>query len=100
MPYLSQSGQVMDSRSPWRLSYIPELFWGAVNFISLFFRTMFSPQLTNRGTGYTSDYRQGLTGNSSNGRGPGGPPAPPRRRMGGFGGRRSGPAPPPAAGGG
>ncbi|XP_041459405.1 selenoprotein K-like isoform X2 [Lytechinus variegatus] len=98
MPYLSQNGQVMDSRSPWRLSFIPEFFWGIVNFIVLFFRTMISPELTSRGSGYTTDYRQGLT---SNRRGPGGPPPPPpRRRMGGFGGRGSGPAPPPAAGGG
>ncbi|XP_072177787.1 selenoprotein K-like isoform X2 [Diadema setosum] len=97
MPYISQSGQLLESRSPWRLSIIPELFWGAVNFIVLFFRTMFSPNLTSQGTGYKSDYRQGLTG--SGGR-PGGPPPPPRRRMGGFGGRGSGPAPPPAAGGG
>ena len=32
---LSLSGQVLESRSPWRLSFIPEFFWGIINFIIL-----------------------------------------------------------------
>ena len=32
------NGQMVDSRSPWRLSIIPEIFWGVVNFVSAFFQ--------------------------------------------------------------
>lgn len=93
MVYVS-GGQVLDSQSSWRLSVIPEIFWGIVNFIVLFFKSMFNPHLNSRGAGYTSSYRPP-------GSGPGGPPAPPRRRYGGFGGGRGGgPSPPPMAGGG
>ncbi|GFO20573.1 selenoprotein k [Plakobranchus ocellatus] len=35
MPYIS-NGQVVESRSPWRLSFIVEAFWGLINFIVLF----------------------------------------------------------------
>lgn len=88
MVYVSQ-GNMMDNRSPWRLSIIPEMFWGLINFIVLFFRTLIYPNMTKYGDNYSYDYR-------SDGRGP---PPPPRRRMGGlrFG---SGPSPPPMAGGG
>ncbi|XP_013407766.1 selenoprotein K-like [Lingula anatina] len=89
MPYVSGGGEVLDSRSNWRLSYIPELFWAVVEFFVLFFRTMISPSMTKRGSQYTSDYRPS-----------GGPPRPPRRRMGGIGGGGGGPSPPPMAGGG
>ncbi len=35
--FLSPTGQVLDSRSqsPWRLSLLVDLFWGAVEFIGL-----------------------------------------------------------------
>ncbi|KAL3851982.1 hypothetical protein ACJMK2_015671 [Sinanodonta woodiana] len=67
--------QVTDSQTVWRVSIIPDIFWGIINFIVLFFRTLISPSTTKRGNSYTSDYRPGQ-----------GPPKPPRRRMGGLGG--------------
>ncbi|CAG03252.1 unnamed protein product, partial [Tetraodon nigroviridis] len=73
MVYVS-NGQVLDSRSqsPWRLCYVVDLFWSAVEFISLFFRTIIDPNLT----------KDGRTSSSfSDGRGPPGPPGG-RRRMG------------------
>ncbi|XP_064606842.1 selenoprotein K-like isoform X2 [Liolophura sinensis] len=82
---------MMDSRSPWRLSIIPELLWGIVNFVVLFFQTLIQPSKTRYGDSHTSDYR--TPG------GPRGPPPPPRRRMGGFRGGPGGPAPPPMGGG-
>nr|XP_006811288.1 PREDICTED: selenoprotein K-like isoform X1 [Saccoglossus kowalevskii]XP_006811289.1 PREDICTED: selenoprotein K-like isoform X2 [Saccoglossus kowalevskii] len=91
MVYVSE-GHVLDSQSPWRISAIPDLFWGILNFIVLFFQTMVSPGLTKKGSGYTSDYRSGSD--------KWGPPRPPRRRMGGFRGGGGGPNPPPPAGGG
>ncbi|XP_059169727.1 selenoprotein K-like isoform X2 [Physella acuta] len=91
MPYISASGQVVDSRSPWRLSIIPDMIWGFINFIILFFQTMINPNKTARSDKYTSDYRR------PGGGGGGGP----SRRMGGFGGRGgNAPGPPPMAGGG
>ncbi|XP_041348798.1 selenoprotein K-like [Gigantopelta aegis] len=92
MVYVS-SGHILDSRSPWRLSFIPDLFWGIVNFIVLFFQTMFNPNKTKRGSSYTSDYRSGPRPGGGGGGGP-------RRRMGGFRGGADGPSPPPMAGGG
>jgi len=84
----------VDSRSPWRLSLIPELFWGIVNFVVLFFQTMFNPNASSRGDRYSTDYRPNGGGND-----PFGPGGGPRRRMGGVR-RGGGPAPPPMAGGG
>ncbi|KAK7102402.1 selenoprotein K-like [Littorina saxatilis] len=92
MAYVS-GGQVLESRSPWRLSFIPEFFWGIINFIVLFFKSMYNPDLNSRGGRYTSEYRPP-------GSGPGGPPQPPRRRQGGFGGGGGAPSPPPMGGGG
>ncbi|XP_033744641.1 selenoprotein K-like [Pecten maximus] len=88
MVYVSQ-GNVMESQSPWRLSYIPEMFWGLINFIVLFFHTLVSPSITKKGNSYSTDYRSGQ-----------GPPPPPRRRMGGFRGGGGGPSAPPMGGGG
>ncbi|XP_076468804.1 selenoprotein K-like [Babylonia areolata] len=93
MVYVS-GGQVLESRSPWRFSVIPEFFWGIINFIVLFFKTMINPDLNSRGNtnSHTTDYRPP-------GSGPGGPPRPPRRRHGGFGGGPGAPSPPPMGGG-
>ncbi|XP_021346478.1 selenoprotein K-like [Mizuhopecten yessoensis] len=88
MVYVSQ-GNVVDSQSPWRLSYIPEMFWGLINFIVLFFQTLVSPSMTKKGNSHVTDYRSGQ-----------GPPPPPRRRMGGFRGGGGGPSAPPMGGGG
>ncbi|KAL5013239.1 hypothetical protein ScPMuIL_007509 [Solemya velum] len=87
MAYVS-GGELVDAKSPWRFSIIPELFWALINFIVLFFQTLISPSKTGRGSQYTSDYRPG-----------GGPPQPPRRRMGGFQRGQGGPAAPPMGGG-
>ncbi|GFR82288.1 selenoprotein K [Elysia marginata] len=35
MPYIS-NGQVVESRSIWRLSFITDAFWGIINFVVLF----------------------------------------------------------------
>ncbi|XP_072026494.1 selenoprotein K-like [Amphiura filiformis] len=93
MAYISGGGQMLDGQSNWRLSVIPDLFWGFINFIVLFFRTMFTPDLTSKGRGFESSYQSGAS------RG-GGPPRPPRRRMGGFRGGAGAPRAPPPAGGG
>jgi len=88
-------GQVVDSK-PWSLGSVQEMFWGFVNFVVLFFKTMIQPDLTSKGGNMSSSYRAGRGGG---GGGPGGPPPGPRRRMGGVGGG-SGPSSPPMAGGG
>ncbi|XP_065060883.1 selenoprotein K-like [Rhopilema esculentum] len=92
MVYISESGHLSESKSPWRISIIQDTFWGIINFIVLFFQTMFSPDLTKKGKGYeSSNYKPG-----------GGPPRPPGRRIGriGGGGGGAGPgfAPPPGGG--
>uniref|UniRef100_A0A665U493 Selenoprotein K n=2 Tax=Echeneis naucrates TaxID=173247 RepID=A0A665U493_ECHNA len=91
MVYVS-NGQVLDSRaqSPWRLSLLVDLFWGAVEFIGLFFRTLVHPDLTKGGRGGSSSF--------SDGRGPPDPPGG-RRRMGRVT-HNAGPNAPPMGGGG
>ncbi|KAL8595171.1 hypothetical protein ACOMHN_013844 [Nucella lapillus] len=92
MVYVS-GGQVLESRSPWRFSAIPEFFWGVLNFIILFVKSMFNLDMSKKGNTHTSDYRPP-------GNGPGGPPRPPRRNVGGFRGEGGdAPGPPPAGGG-
>jgi len=83
MAYISSSGTVSDSRSPWRLSVIPDAFWAIINFIALFFQTMFSPHLTKKGVSHSSDYRpdggggpRRRMGRPNNGGGGGGPSSP------------------------
>ncbi|CAI5647006.1 selenoprotein K [Oreochromis niloticus] len=91
MVYVS-NGQVLDSRaqSPWRLSLLVDLFWGAVEFIGLFFKTMFHPDMSKNGSSVSSRF--------TDGRGPPGPPGG-RRRMGRIN-HGAGPSPPPMGGGG
>ncbi|KAG8556948.1 hypothetical protein GDO81_018263 [Engystomops pustulosus] len=50
MVYIA-NGQVLDGqqRSPWRLSFITDLFWGITDFVVLFFQSMIRPDLTRRG---------------------------------------------------
>ncbi|CAG5119692.1 unnamed protein product [Candidula unifasciata] len=91
MPYISTDGQVLESRSPWCLSFVTEFIWGIINFIVLFFQTLINPSKTSRSDRYTSDYRRPGGGGGGGG---------PRRRMGGFGGGSGAPGPPPMAGGG
>ncbi|XP_030279750.1 selenoprotein K isoform X2 [Sparus aurata] len=89
MVYVS-NGQVLDSRtqSPWRLSLLVDLFWGAVEFISLYFRTLVQPNMTKKGNGGSSGF--------TDGRGPPGPPG--GRRMGRIS-HGGGPNAPPMGGG-
>ncbi|XP_026224520.1 selenoprotein K isoform X2 [Anabas testudineus] len=89
MVYVS-NGRVLDRRSPWRLSFPVELFWGAVELIWLFFRTILHPDMTKYGNSGSSRY--------TDGRGPPGPPGG-RRRMGRIT-HSTGPSPPPMGGGG
>jgi len=86
---------MVDNKSPWRLSIIPEMFWGIINFVVLFFQTMINPGGSSKGDRYSTDYR--VPGRGPDGGGGGGGP---RRRMGGFRGGGGGPSPPPMAGGG
>ncbi|XP_035513087.1 selenoprotein K [Morone saxatilis] len=90
MVYVS-NGQVLDSRSqsPWRLSFLVDLFWGAVEFIGLYFKTLIQPNMTKDGNCAPS---------RSDGRGPPGPPGG-RRRMGRIA-HGGGPDAPPMGGGG
>uniref|UniRef100_T1JNY6 Selenoprotein K n=1 Tax=Strigamia maritima TaxID=126957 RepID=T1JNY6_STRMM len=74
MVYISEAGNVLENRSPWRLTIIPDFFWGICEFISLFFRTLIQPDLTKHGL-------QSSVGSGGNRR----PPPPPGRRFGGFG---------------
>uniref|UniRef100_W5N9Z0 Selenoprotein K n=2 Tax=Lepisosteus oculatus TaxID=7918 RepID=W5N9Z0_LEPOC len=95
MVYVS-NGQVLDSRSqsPWRLSFISDLFWGAVEFIGLFFQTIFQPDLSKKGNSGSSSYSR-----FDDGRGPPGFPGG-RRRMGRVNHMGGGPSAPPTGGGG
>jgi len=85
------NGQVVDSRSPWRLSIFPEIFWGIVNFVHAFFQSMFGP-LFAEDPNARSNY-----GRPGSGQAPPRPPGGGRFRGLGGGG---GPAPPPMGGGG
>uniref|UniRef100_A0AAY4EDX5 Selenoprotein K n=2 Tax=Denticeps clupeoides TaxID=299321 RepID=A0AAY4EDX5_9TELE len=92
MVYVS-NGQVLDNRtqSPWRLSFLTDLFWGAVEFIALFFQTIVQPDMSKEGNG-------GSSSRFSDGRGPPGFPGG-RRRMGRIN-HGGGPSAPPMGGGG
>uniref|UniRef100_A0A8C8GW20 Selenoprotein K n=1 Tax=Oncorhynchus tshawytscha TaxID=74940 RepID=A0A8C8GW20_ONCTS len=61
------NGQVLDNRSqsPWRMSFLTDLFWGAVEFIGLFFQSLVQPDLTKRGNSGSSSagYSDGRGGN-------------------------------------
>uniref|UniRef100_A0A8C6WPZ3 Selenoprotein K n=1 Tax=Neogobius melanostomus TaxID=47308 RepID=A0A8C6WPZ3_9GOBI len=91
MVYVS-NGQVLDGRtqSPWRMSLLVDMFWGAVEFITLFFKTIIDPDMSKNGTSATNRF--------SDGRGPPGPPGG-RRRMGRIT-HGGGPGAPPMGGGG
>ncbi|KAJ0036105.1 hypothetical protein NQD34_004782 [Periophthalmus magnuspinnatus] len=61
VPVLLIVGQMLDNRtqSPWRLSLLSDLFWGAVEFFSLFFKTIIDPDMSKHGTSATSRFSDG-----------------------------------------
>ncbi|CAA6659423.1 unnamed protein product [Spirodela intermedia] len=59
------AGVVKPKRSLWRLSTITHFFWSIVNFISIFFVTMFSKDRTD-------EYKKGSSSGKKWGGGPGG----------------------------
>ncbi|XP_041987173.1 selenoprotein K-like isoform X2 [Aricia agestis] len=86
MVYINKDGAVVE-RNPFNIF---GWFWGAINFIYLFFQTLISPSYSKHGDKYVQDFRP-----------PGsGPPKPPSKKFGGFGPSSSGPSPPPMGGGG
>lgn len=86
MVYLS-NGQVFEGR-PWSISAIVAAFWGLINFIVLFFKTLINPNISKGGPSYTTDYRH-------NGR-----PGEHGRRIGRVRGPGGSPSAPPMGGGG
>lgn len=79
MVYVTSDGHVQQYR-PWSLSRVFDAFWGTINFVTFFFRSMFHmDDPTTRG-----QYGQARRG-----------PNAPRRGMGGIG-RVSGISAPPA----
>ncbi len=43
MPYVQSDGTVIEKRSLFRLSIIPEILWSVVDFIAMFFDTLINP---------------------------------------------------------
>ncbi|CAA7395739.1 unnamed protein product [Spirodela intermedia] len=76
------AGVIKPKRSLWRLSTITHFFWSIVNFISIFFVTMFSKDRTD-------EYKKGSSSGKKWGGGPGG--GGPGRGPYGGGGGSSGP---------
>ncbi|XP_076927950.1 uncharacterized protein LOC143591703 [Bidens hawaiensis] len=67
MAYVER-GVVKSNRTIWRLRTIIDFFWAIINFISVFFATMFSMEKSN---GYKKS--SGSSTNWGGGGGPGGP---------------------------
>lgn len=76
---------MVQQSNPWGFRAFMDMFWGFINVIVLFFRTLINPDSTAKGDRFVTDYR------STGGRGP--PPAP-RRRFGGVGGGGGAAGPP------
>ncbi|KAL7685699.1 putative selenoprotein SelK/SelG [Plasmopara halstedii] len=81
MTYITE-GVVVEKRSRWRLSIVTDVVWGAINFVGLFFSSIFSdPSHTLRSN---SNISQDSTRRIVGGNGRGGP-----RRMGQVNHRQS-----------
>ncbi|KAJ0396620.1 hypothetical protein ATCC90586_008718 [Pythium insidiosum] len=80
MTYIT-GGDVVAKRSVWRVSIVSDFFWGVVNFVGVFFSSIFSDPATlssNHGSGG----RGGSNGGGFGGRGSGGNGGGPRRPIG------------------
>nr|CAD7407691.1 unnamed protein product [Timema poppensis] len=53
---LLEDGTIHQGSTPWR-AWILKLFWGVINFIIMFFKCLFNPELHKKGSRYTTDYR-------------------------------------------
>ncbi|WVY91013.1 hypothetical protein V8G54_036527 [Vigna mungo] len=80
-------GVVKSKRSIWRLKTITDFFWAIINFIGVFFTTMFSMEKSD-------SYRKGAVGKKWDGGSPGGGPG----GGGGGGPYGGGPRGPPRGG--
>ncbi|KAJ8762871.1 hypothetical protein K2173_023000 [Erythroxylum novogranatense] len=79
MAYVER-GVVKTKRSIWRLKTITDFMWAIVNFIGVFFSTLFSMEKSDayrKGSGSGKKWDGGPGGPGSGPRG-GGPPGPPR----------------------
>merc|ERR1712001_225260 len=93
MVYVMGDGRVVESR-PWSFGAITDMFWGFINVVVLFFRTLINPDSSSKGNNTSTDYRP-----SGRRPGPGsGPGSGPRIRGFRSGGAPS--SPPMAMGGG
>jgi len=57
MAYVTGDGRVLESR-PWSLAALIDMFWGFINVVVLFFRTLINPDSSKKGDNTTSDYRR------------------------------------------
>ncbi len=64
-------GQIVQKRSIWRLSIISDAFWITVNFIALFFRTLFSNNIPKNERLRSNPYSGGSSGGGGGGGGGG-----------------------------
>ncbi|EXB44346.1 Flavonol synthase/flavanone 3-hydroxylase [Morus notabilis] len=73
------AGVMKSKRSIWRLSTITDFFWSIINFIGVFFATMFSMEKSDayrKGSGSGKKWDGGGPGGGPYGGGPGGPRGP------------------------
>ncbi|XP_024018132.1 selenoprotein K [Morus notabilis] len=74
-----EGGVMKSKRSIWRLSTITDFFWSIINFIGVFFATMFSMEKSDayrKGSGSGKKWDGGGPGGGPYGGGPGGPRGP------------------------
>lgn len=76
MVYINSDGSVAAKKSLWRLQSIPDFFWGVLNWIVFFFRSVFSTEATRQnsmgGTKRSSGFGRSSGGGGGGGRGSGG----------------------------
>ncbi|GLE06093.1 hypothetical protein PINS_up015304 [Pythium insidiosum] len=77
MTYIT-GGDVVAKRSVWRVSIVSDFFWGVVNFVGVFFSSIFADPATLRSNGASA----GNSGGGYGGRGNGGNGGGPRRPIG------------------